>query len=51
MLVMLIKKKRLKFSYCYTGLGAGWSTKEAIKFFVEHFKEKQENTFAFTLQW
>ena len=44
MLVILIKKKkRFKFSYCYTGLGAGWSTKEAITSFVEHFKEKQEN--------
>ena len=38
------KKERFKFPYCYTGLGAGWYTKEAIISFVEHFKEKQENT-------
>ena len=45
MLVILIKKKYSTFSYCYTGQGAGCSTKEAITAsFVEHFNENQENT-------
>ena len=38
-------KKYSKFSYCYTGLGAGCSTKEAITAsFVEHFNENEGNT-------
>ena len=41
----LDQKKYSKFSYCYTGLGTGCSTKEAITAsFVEHSKENQENT-------
>ena len=41
----LDQKKYSKFSYCYTGLGAGYSTKEAITAsFVEHFNENQGNT-------
>ena len=41
----LDQKKYSKFSYCYTGLGTGHSTKEVIEAsFVEHFKENQENT-------
>ena len=46
MLVNLIqKKKNSKFSYCYAGLDAGCSTKEAIEAsFVEHFKGNHENT-------
>ena len=45
MLVILIKKKKSRFSYYNTGLGAGCSTKEAIAAsFVEHFKENQEST-------
>ena len=44
-LVILIKKKYSKSSYCYTDLGAACYTKEAITaFFVEQFKENQENT-------
>ena len=39
MLVILIKKYS-KFSYWYTGQGAGCSTKEAkTASFVKHFKE------------
>ena len=46
MLVILIQKNIYsKFYYCYTGLGAGCSTKEAITAsFVENFKENRENT-------
>ena len=40
----LDQKKCSKFFYCYTGLGAGCSKKEAITAsFVEQFKESQEN--------
>ena len=45
MLVNFVKKKYSKFSYCYTGVDAGCSTKEASDiFFVEHSKENHENT-------
>ena len=38
-------KNHSNFSYCYTGQGAGYSTKEAITAsFVEQFNENQENT-------
>ena len=38
LLVNLNKTKCFTFSYCYTDLGAGWSTKEAAGiFFREHF--------------
>ena len=41
----LDQNKYSKFSYCYTDLGAGCSTKEAITAsFVEHFKENEANT-------
>ena len=41
-------KNYSEFSYCYTGLGAGCSTKEAITAsFVEHFNENQEVTMCF----
>ena len=41
----LDQKNYSKFSYCYTGLGAGNSTKEAIiASFVKHFNENQGNT-------
>ena len=43
--ILIKKNKYSKFSYCYAGLGAGCSTKEAITAsFVENFKENQENT-------
>ena len=41
----LHQKKYSKLSYCYVGLGAECSTKEEITaYFIEHFKENQENT-------
>ena len=41
-------KNYSEFSYCYTGLGAGCSTKEVIRaYFVEHFNENQGNTISF----
>ena len=40
-----LDEKNSKFFYFYAGLGAGYSTKEAITVsFVEYFKENQENT-------
>ena len=37
--------KIFTFSYCCTGLGAGWSTKETIdNFFRNQFKLNLENT-------
>ena len=47
MLVIWIKKKYSKFSYCHTGLGAGCSTKETINLtasFLDHFNKNQEKT-------
>ena len=42
----LDQEKHSKFSYCYTDLGAGCSTKEAITAsLAEDFNENQENTF------
>ena len=41
----LDQKAYSKFSYCYTGIGVGCSTKEPITAtFVEHFNKNQENT-------
>ena len=43
--ILIKKNKYSKFSYCYSGLGAGCSTKEATTAsFIENFNENQENT-------
>ena len=51
-LVILNKIKYFTFSYCYTDLGVGCSTKEATDiFFREHFNQNHENTICVNFQF
>ena len=46
------KLKYFTFSYCYTDLGVGSSTKEAtVNFFREHFNQNYENTICVNFQF
>ena len=52
LLVNLNKIKYFTFSYCYTDLGVGCSTKEATGiFFREHFNQNHENTICINFQF
>ena len=52
LLVNLNKIKCFTFSYCYTDLGVGCSTKEATgNFFREHFNQNHENTICVNFQF
>ena len=52
LLVNLNKIKYFMFSYCYTDLGVGCSTKEATDiFFREHFNQNHENTTSVNFQF
>ena len=50
--IIFQKKNYSKFSYCYTGLGAGCSTKQAITAsFVEEIKKIKKIQCASSWQW